>query len=156
MNSISIRCRFYFKKQVQVIASQPLLYFSLQFKSVKEKHSQCCFQVLIGFQSLHWDVHLARFILRSNVPTQVARAVQLAGPGAAVPLQISACLSSPHTHLNQASCSPVTHLQEHPARRLNRLSMISCSFRPSSGTRCTYASKQIKKIWLCLPVWVFG
>lgn len=52
------------------------------------------------------------FILRANLPTQVVRAMQLSGAGATALPQISARLSSPHTHLNQASCSPVSHRKE--------------------------------------------
>lgn len=51
-------------------------------------------------------------ILLPNVPTQVVRAVQLSGAAARAPPQISARLSSPHTHLNQASCSPASHSEE--------------------------------------------
>lgn len=35
-----------------------------------------------------------------------------AGAAATAPPQISGRLSSPHTHLNQASCSPVSHSEE--------------------------------------------
>lgn len=67
--------------------------------------------IVIDFKLLTESVCALCFIQRANVPTQVARAMQLSEAGAPARPQISVCLSSPHTHLNQASCSPVTHRQ---------------------------------------------
>lgn len=68
--------------------------------------------IVIDFKLLTERVRAVCFILRLNVPTQVERAMQLLGAGATVPPQISMRLSSPHTHLNQASCSPVSHSKQ--------------------------------------------
>lgn len=74
--------------------------------------SQSWIILLTDVKLLSEDVYVMCFILGASVPAQVPRAVQLFGAGAAAPPQILARLSSPHTHLNQASCSPVSHSQE--------------------------------------------